>query len=259
MTGLPAVLSRSWSAMCFAELGEFNEAIAFGEEAVRLADAVDHPFSLIRACLQLGSLYQRKGEFVKAIPPLERGSQVCETRQILFLFPWIGSALGYVYALVGRFSDGLPLLEAALEQDQTRLIAHQSIRLTYLGEAYLMAGRMENATKCAHQAIDLSRKHKERGHEAWAVRLEAEIASRLGPSQFEASEVNYRRAMAIAGELYMRPLQAHCHLGLEKLYRRATKRQEAQEHLTAATAMYRDMSMRFWFENIETEGLAAIA
>ena len=79
MTGLPAVLSRSWSAMCFAELGEFNEAIAFGEEAVRLADAVDHPFSLIRACLQLGSLYQRKGEFVKAIPPLERGSQVCET------------------------------------------------------------------------------------------------------------------------------------------------------------------------------------
>ena len=81
MTGLPAVLSRSWSAMCFAELGEFNKAIAFGEEAVRLADAVDHPFSLIRACLQLGSLYQRKGEFVKAIPPLERGSQVCGTRQ----------------------------------------------------------------------------------------------------------------------------------------------------------------------------------
>ena len=104
---------------------------------------------------------------------------------------------------------------------------------------------MENAAKCAHQAIALSRKHKERGHEAWAVRLAAEIASRLGPSQFEASEVNYRQAMNIAAELDMRPLQAHCHLGLERLYRSATKRQEAQNHLTAATAMYRDMSMHF--------------
>jgi len=90
MTGVPAVLSRSWAAMCFAELGEFNEAISSGEEAVRIAQAVDHPFSLIRAYLQLGYLYQRKGEFLKAIPLLERGLSVCEGRQILFCFP--GSA-----------------------------------------------------------------------------------------------------------------------------------------------------------------------
>ena len=41
----------------------------------------------------------------------------------------------------------------------------------------------------------------------------------------------------------MRPLVAHCHLGLGKLYRRTGKREQAQEHLTTATTMYREMDM----------------
>jgi hypothetical protein len=51
----------------------------------------------------------------------------------------------------------------------------------------------------------------------------------------------------------MRPLVAHCHLGLGKLYRRTGKRQEAHEHLTTATTMYREMDMRFWLEQAEAE------
>jgi hypothetical protein len=56
----------------------------------------------------------------------------------------------------------------------------------------------------------------------------------------------------------MHPEVAHCHLGLGKLYRRTGKRQEAQEHLTTATTMYREMDMRFWLEQAEAEmrGLA---
>ena len=51
----------------------------------------------------------------------------------------------------------------------------------------------------------------------------------------------------------MRPLVAHCHLGLGKLYPRTGTRQEAQEHLTTATTMYREMDMRFWPEQAELE------
>ena len=56
----------------------------------------------------------------------------------------------------------------------------------------------------------------------------------------------------------MRPLVAHCHLGLGKLYRRAGKRAQAQEHLSTATTMYREMDMRFWFTQAQTE-IAALA
>jgi hypothetical protein len=51
----------------------------------------------------------------------------------------------------------------------------------------------------------------------------------------------------------MRPLVAHCHLSLGKLYRRVGKRREAQEHLTTATTMYRDMGMTYWLEKAEAE------
>jgi hypothetical protein len=55
----------------------------------------------------------------------------------------------------------------------------------------------------------------------------------------------------LAIELGMRPLVAHCHLGLGKLYRRMGDREQASEHLTTATAMYREMDMRFWLEQAE--------
>jgi uncharacterized protein HemY len=51
----------------------------------------------------------------------------------------------------------------------------------------------------------------------------------------------------------MRPLVAHCHLGLGKLYRRTHKREQAQEHLATAMTMYRDMGMSYWLAKAEAE------
>jgi len=48
-------------------------------------------------------------------------------------------------------------------------------------------------------------------------------------------------------------LVAHCHLGLGKLHRRTGKREQAQEHLTLAMTMYREMGMTYWLEQAEKE------
>jgi len=60
--------------------------------------------------------------------------------------------------------------------------------------------------------------------------------------------------MTLASELNMRPLVAHCHLGLGRLYRRTGKREQAQEHLTTATAMYGEMGMTYWLEKLKNGG-----
>jgi tetratricopeptide (TPR) repeat protein len=86
---------------------------------------------------------------------------------------------------------------------------------------------------------------------AWALRLLGEVSARRDPS--EHADRNYRDALALAERLEMRPLVAHCHLGLGKLYRRTGKREQAQEHLTTATTMYREMEMTYWLEKAETE------
>jgi hypothetical protein len=45
-----------------------------------------------------------------------------------------------------------------------------------------------------------------------------------------------------------RPLAAHCHLGLGKLFHRSGDRAKAAEHLAIAATMYRKMDMGFWLE-----------
>ena len=67
------------------------------------------------------------------------------------------------------------------------------------------------------------------------------------------AEADYRHALALASEIGLRPLVAHCHLGLGKLHRHAGRRNQARGHLTTAATMYGEMAMRFWREQAEAE------
>jgi len=89
--------------------------------------------------------------------------------------------------------------------------------------------------------------------EGQLLRLLGDIAAH--PDQFNAEygESHYRQALALAEPRGMRPLVAHCHLGLGKLCRRTGKRDKGQEHLTTATTMYREMGMTYWLEKAEAE------
>jgi tetratricopeptide (TPR) repeat protein len=150
--------------------------------------------------------------------------------------------------------QALPLLEDAVHAYEARGIrAYEALWLVALAEGYLLTSRPEDALRQASRALEVSLRHDERGHEAWALRLLGEIASHHHGLDVVTAEAHYGASMALASELAMRPLVAHCHLGLGKLYGRTGKRLEAQEHLTIATTMYREMDMRFWLEQTEAE------
>jgi hypothetical protein len=102
----------------------------------------------------------------------------------------------------------------------------------------------------AREALALARRLGARGSEAHTLCLSGDVAST--GSAVDAEDY-YRESVALAGELGMSPLVAHCYLGLGKLYRRTDKREQAREHLTTATTMYRDMGMTYWLEKAEAE------
>ena len=97
---------------------------------------------------------------------------------------------------------------------------YHSLSVGQLGEAYLLADQVDDARACADRALTLARGRGERGYEAWALRLLGEIASHLARRDVATAAAHYGAAMTLASELEMRPLVAHCHLGLGKLYRR---------------------------------------
>jgi class 3 adenylate cyclase/tetratricopeptide (TPR) repeat protein len=252
--GLPSVLSRTWLARSLAEQGSFAEGTTYAEEAVRIAEMADHPNTLVHAYFGLGLLCLHKGDVQKAILVLDRGLKLHRTWDLSSWFPAIASSLGFAYAQSGRVAEAVTFLEKAIEQaGSMKLLGRQSLRIAQLSEACILAGRMEEAADFAARALDFARQYDERGNQAWALRVLGEVGSRRVPLQSEKAEDAYRQALALAEEFGMRPLVAHCHLGLGKLYRRIGKRQEAQKHLATATSMYREMGMAYWLEKAETE------
>jgi DNA-binding NtrC family response regulator/tetratricopeptide (TPR) repeat protein len=253
--GLPgpaAVLSRGWLAWCLAELGMFAEGLAQGTEGVRLAETVAHPFALTSAVRGLCTVYLRQGNLQQAISVLERGLNVSQGWHLPLRTPIFGAALGYAYALAGRPSEALPLVEqAAAQMPSIKRLGYQARWLAYLSEAYLLAGRLAEAGALAGQALDLSRKHQERGHEAWALRLLGELHAQSNPLYAEGAEEAYRQALTLAEELGMRPLIAHCHLGLGALYAQTGGREQAHTELATAAELFRSMGMALWLPRVE--------
>jgi tetratricopeptide (TPR) repeat protein len=247
MPTLPSVMSRTYLTWSLAELGRFPEAAVRAEEGLRIAERVGEPFSRVAAYTALGSLRRSQGDLAEAIPVLKRAHALCQEANIVTMLPFTTFELGYAYALFRRFGDALPLLEQGIEG----ITGFRALWIGWLGESYLLAGRMDDAARAGRQALELSRNRKERGYEAWALRLLGETAAERDPPDAETAEVHYRQALTLAEELGMRPLVAHCHLGLGKLYRRTGDQPKAAEHLTTARAMYREMDMGFWLEKAE--------
>ena len=171
-----SVTSRAYLAWCLAELGEFAEAMARGEEALRIAREVDHPASLIIAYRSLGFVHLRRGAVPQAIPALERAVDLCRAAQARNLFDVTVAHLGYGYALSGRLPEGVGLMEEAFADPEATGTTHHPLLLAYLAEASLLAGRRDDAVAVARCALDLAHRQKERGNKAWVLRLLGDIA-----------------------------------------------------------------------------------
>jgi tetratricopeptide (TPR) repeat protein len=164
----------------------------------------------------------------------------------------MAAALGAAYTLGGRVADAVPLLMQAMEQTTAReTVAFPALCSLPLGEAQMLAGHLEEAYALAERTLALAREHQERGHQAYALRLLGDIAARRQPPEVALAAAHYQQALALADELGMRPLQAHCHHGLGTLYLKTGQQAQAHAELSTAIALYRAMDMTFWLPQAE--------
>jgi tetratricopeptide (TPR) repeat protein len=248
----PSLLFRSWAAGCLAELGDFAEGARIGEEAVRLAEAGAQPNSMVIVLYCVGLCYRRQGVLQKVIPMLERGLALVQSAGLALQFPITASLLSAVYALAGRAAEALPLLDQMLERLATgRRMLHQALVLTELSEACLLVGRVDEASALAARLLELSHTHTGYVYQAHACRLLGEVARRREPPDLDQAATHYRQALALAEEVGMRPLQAHCHFGLGTLYAKTDQAEQARVELSTAINLYRAMEMTFWLPEAE--------
>jgi uncharacterized protein HemY len=141
----------------------------------------------------------------------------------------------------------MPLLELTNERARSSWLRAQ------LAHGYLLVGKLEEANSVANQVLESSLTQGYRGHAARSLYVLAESLLHADDSGRVKAEDHYAHAMALANELRMRPLVAHCHVGLGKLYRRTDDHEKAKKHLARAVAMMREMEMGLWLQKAEAE------
>ena len=224
-----------------------------GEEALRLATMEGRGDTPIIAHACLGDLYFVKGDLEQAIRVLDQGLALCRASGNRTMLRWIAAALGSAYALQGRLAEGCALLE---EGDQ-RKYPHGRAARSCLSGRLAQRGLSSGGTRRGGPAARAAR------HSTWpgSTRSVANEASRCTslassrptptPPDVAQAEAHYQQALALAEELGMRPLVAHCHLGLGTLYTKMGRLEQARAELSTAIELYRAMEMTFWLPQAE--------
>jgi len=238
-------------ALLHAYLGEFREGIARGVEAVEIADSVGTPYIQVYATGLTALSHCWRGDFASSLPLADRGLRLAEALGSINQIPFVLAARGWALCGLGRGDKGVPLLERGIKvAESSRVLYWHTNLVAIFAEGQLLASDVNRSRDTAARALDLARARREPGFEAWSLRLLGDIANAT-EADAETAERSYRSALALATSLRLRPLVAHCHLGLGKLYRRTGKSEQAHEHLTTATTMYRQMDMRFYLAQAE--------
>jgi tetratricopeptide (TPR) repeat protein len=252
-TAPEAVFDRYWLVRSLSELGRFAEAAPYAAEALRIAAGAHRAYTVGMAHLTAGWLHLHKGDWTDARARIEHGIAAYRAGHIVLALPRAIASSAWVFAQLSEHKEALTRLQEGqqtLEYNAAMgLVDNHGGDYHWLGRAALLIGRLDEARSMADRALEYSPSHP--GSAAHALHLLGDIATH--PERFDADngEAHYRQALALAEPRGMRPLVAHCHLGLGRLYRSTGQREKSQEHLTTATTTYREMGMPYWLEQAE--------
>ena len=244
MAGLVSVASRMWLAASLADVGDFDEATACAREGLAIAQEADHPWSTAGSHMTLGVVLLGRGHLDEAAPVLDRGIAFAREMDLTAWLPMLLSARGMVASRLEPGGTGLGMIEEGVQRGAAlRILSRQAQRLTWLAEAYWLAGRADGAVAAAADAHRLAGEHGERGYAAGALRMLAQATADVG---------HYEAALDASRSLGMRPVEALCHLGLATLAGRIGDEARAVEHGAHALEMLRAMDMRYWLAEAES-------
>ena len=223
-------------------------------EVIRLAEGMHYAYWRALAYHATSQVQFLKGDWAKAHELIDRQIEVLRTASIADDLPHALAYSARCLAHLGDASEALSRLRAG-----ERLLAEQAAgRKTGTGYIYVLLGRacldlglVDEAQRLAERAAAPALTRVD--FVPYCLKLLGDIT--IHPDRFDAerAEAHYRAALALAEPRAMRPLVAHCQLGLGTLYGRIGKAEQAHENLVAAATMFRDMDMRFWLAQADSE------
>jgi predicted ATPase/class 3 adenylate cyclase len=244
-----SIFDRCALVRSLAELGRFPAATKYADEAISLAGPTQQLFADAYVHQNAAILYLLQGDLPKTLSMSEHAAAIFRRGNLGPTLTVLCAAISAIaQAQLGRQVEALDLL-----RENHELMAHIEVRdagvYLVMGHAHLLLGQVDEAQRLADLVVESCSSRL--GHVAHACRLLGDVATHRDELDATASETHYHKALALAEARGMRPVIAHCHFGLSKLYQRTGKWKEAREHRTISITMYREMGMQFYLEQAE--------
>jgi tetratricopeptide (TPR) repeat protein len=215
-TGPAIIIFRTWLIWALARLGRHTDAHAEASRMRGLAEEADLPLGKTLAHLSEGFALAHAGHLPEAEATLRTSLALCRKWE---LFAWstnILSCLGHVLSRLGRFEEAFDLIGQATERTvRSGILVNHAHELSWLAETHRLAGNPQLAVRNADRAVEVARRHEERGNEALASFVLGEAWSDLGA--LSAGRECFETALAIAIESGMAPLVEQCRARLSSL------------------------------------------
>ena len=250
-TGTGSVLYLGLLGYCHAFLGEFERAFDYCRQACDVAHEVDRPFDIVLAYFADGVARLLKGDVNDAAVSLRRGLDACETGDIDLMWPVLASRLGFAITIIGDAKEGRALVEAALPRSERMAHMHGWCQV-YCGLADLQTGRPDLARQHGKAALEIARRHKYQGIEAWALWLVGTSAMATDAEHGGEAETCFAQAIALTERLELLPQLAHSRIGLGQSYLVQDRQDCADTEIQSAMDLYRALDMPYWAKRAET-------
>ena len=240
---------RAWCSEAQATLGDFDQALESARQALRVATDIHHVNSLCVASAYLGYVHVLRGEFESSVPLLERALAITSEQNLPRRADEASPYLAYALVLLGKSQECLQCLARTVPSStgaKPPWHGYGAMR----ARAYLAADCRDEAYGEIRHGLVAATERNARGYRGPLLRLEAELLAQADPA---GARQRFEEALALGGELGMRPLVADCYVGLAKVTRRSGKSDDAEHHFQTAITLYREMGMTYWLEKAEVE------
>jgi predicted ATPase len=228
----PGVACQSWAAMTLWLLGYPAQALARLHEALTLAHALSHPFSLASA-RSAAALVSQLCRDVPAVHEQAKAAVALATAQGFPQWAAIGTSLcGWARAMQGQGEVGMAEVHQGITAWRaTGAALGVPYLCTVLAEVSAHLGHPADGLQALAEAHTLVEQHEERWCEAEVHRLQGVVLLRQSGTPPAEAEAWLQRALDVARRQKAKALELRAATSLARLWQQQGKRIEAYELL----------------------------
>ena len=213
-------------------LGYPDQALARVNEALTLAQHLEHPYALARGLYWTALLHQLRREWQMVSERAETAITVATAQQMALVLAVGPIMRGWALAMQGQGAEGLTQLRQGLDAYRATGTAFQRPHfLSMLAEVHLSLGQPEAGLTALREALALVETTGEHYYEAELHRLQGELLLQHAAPEVSHAETCFQQALAIARRQEAKSLELRAAMSLSRLWQQQGKRAEACELL----------------------------